>query len=69
MFCISDSYPTSNLDVAPTVASLLQLKMPDAQGRVLLEALSDARERFRVRHKNSDRFDGLPVLFCTDGQA
>jgi hypothetical protein len=45
---IADTYPTSNLDVAPTVASLLQLSMPEAQGRVLLEALSDARERFSV---------------------
>ncbi|WP_256809422.1 DUF4261 domain-containing protein [Bradyrhizobium sp. Bra64] len=25
------------------------------------------RERFRVRYKNSQRFDGLPVLFCDDG--
>ena len=45
---VADVYPTSNLDVAPTVAALLHLELPHAQGRVLLEALSDARERFSV---------------------
>ncbi|AJA61925.1 MULTISPECIES: DUF4261 domain-containing protein [Bradyrhizobium] len=29
----------------------------------------DARERFSVRHKDSDQFGGLPVLFCSDGSA
>jgi len=29
----------------------------------------DARERFSVRHKDSDQFEGLPVLFCSDGSA
>jgi len=28
---------------------------------------ANMRERFRVRYKNSQRFDGLPVLFCDDG--
>ena len=28
-----------------------------------------ARERFTVRHKNSDRFGGLPVFFCSDDLA
>jgi hypothetical protein len=41
-------YPSSNLDIAPTVASLLHLELPRTEGRVLLEALSDARERFNV---------------------
>jgi arylsulfatase A-like enzyme len=45
---VADVYPSSNLDVAPTVASLLHLELPKAEGRVLLEALSDARERFNV---------------------
>jgi arylsulfatase A-like enzyme len=45
---VPDVYPTSNVDVAPTVASILGIEMPQAQGRVLLEALSDARERFNV---------------------
>lgn len=29
----------------------------------------DVHERFTVRHKNSDQFGGLPVLFCSDGSA
>ena len=29
----------------------------------------DERERFSVRHKNSDQFGGLPVFFCSDGSA
>ena len=29
----------------------------------------DSRERFSARYKDSDRFQGLPVLFCTDGSA
>ncbi len=29
----------------------------------------DARERFSARYRDSDRFEGLPVLFCTDGPA
>jgi len=38
----ADDYPSSNLDVAPTVAALLGLKLPDAEGRVLAEALANA---------------------------
>jgi hypothetical protein len=45
---VADVYPSSNLDVAPTVASLLRLDMQQVEGRVLLEALSDARERFSI---------------------
>ena len=45
---VADVYPSSNLDVAPTVASLLHVELAKAEGRVLLEALSDARERFNV---------------------
>jgi hypothetical protein len=29
----------------------------------------DSRERFLARYKDSDRFEGLPVLFCTDGSS
>jgi hypothetical protein len=29
----------------------------------------DENERFAVRYKNSDEFDGLPVFLCTDGLA
>lgn len=34
-----DVLPTGNVDVAPTVANILGLKLPDADGRPLLEAL------------------------------
>jgi hypothetical protein len=34
-----DTLPTANVDVAPTVARILNLSMPDVQGRVLEEAL------------------------------
>jgi hypothetical protein len=34
-----DTLPTANVDIAPTVAHILKLNMPDVQGRVLEEAL------------------------------
>ena len=34
-----DMLPTANVDIAPTVAHILKLSMPDVQGRVLEEAL------------------------------
>ena len=34
-----DTLPTANVDIAPTVARILNLSMPDIQGRVLEEAL------------------------------
>src|SRR5262249_61946040 len=34
-----DTLPTANVDIAPTVGHILKLNMPDAQGRVLEEAL------------------------------
>jgi arylsulfatase A-like enzyme len=34
-----DTLPTANVDIAPTVARILKLSMPDVQGRVLEEAL------------------------------
>jgi arylsulfatase A-like enzyme len=36
---LHDPLPTANVDVAPTVAHILKFSMPDAQGRVLEEAL------------------------------
>ena len=35
----NDTLPTANVDVAPTVARILQFSMPAVQGRVLEEAL------------------------------
>ncbi|WP_346949045.1 alkaline phosphatase family protein [Dyella sp.] len=37
-----DALPSGNVDVAPTIAALLGLKLPQAQGRVLSEALGGA---------------------------
>jgi hypothetical protein len=37
----SDPLPTANVDLAPTVARILGLSMPDVQGRVLEEALKN----------------------------
>jgi len=36
---LNDTLPTSNVDIAPTVARILQFSMPAVQGRVLEEAL------------------------------
>jgi arylsulfatase A-like enzyme len=36
---LKDELPTGNVDVAPTIASILGLKLPRADGRPLLEAL------------------------------
>jgi arylsulfatase A-like enzyme len=36
---LHDPLPTANVDIAPTVARILKFSMPDAQGRVLEEAL------------------------------
>jgi arylsulfatase A-like enzyme len=36
----SDTLPSGNVDVAPTIAKILGLELPQADGRVLLEALN-----------------------------
>jgi len=41
----SDPLPSGNVDVAPTIAALLGLSLPKAQGRVLHEALAGTRMR------------------------
>jgi len=35
-----DTLPSGNVDLAPTIAALMQLKLPTAQGRVLRESLN-----------------------------
>jgi arylsulfatase A-like enzyme len=40
-----DALPTANVDVAPTIAAILGLKLPKADGRVLTEALRNARSQ------------------------
>jgi hypothetical protein len=44
----ADDYPTSNLDVAPTLAALLHVSLPHAEGRVLDEALRGPEASYRV---------------------
>lgn len=44
----ADDYPTSNLDVAPTVAALFGLVLPHAEGRVLREALAHQSATYQV---------------------
>jgi hypothetical protein len=41
-----DTLPTGNVDVAPTVAWILGLSMPRADGRPLLEAMQNGAEAF-----------------------
>ena len=40
-----DELPTANVDVAPTIAAILGLRLPTADGRPLNEALRDARSQ------------------------
>jgi arylsulfatase A-like enzyme len=65
-----DTLPTGNVDVAPTVARLLGLTLPGAEGRVLLEALVEGLplERFVVESylKTSSSAVGLRMLLPTD---
>lgn len=46
-----DPYPSANVDVAPTIAALLGLSMPDAQGRVLDEAFAGTSLRHPTEAK------------------
>jgi hypothetical protein len=66
----SDPLPTSNVDLAPTVARILNLSMPDVQGRVLEEALkggSSVSDYAVVskRHRSSKK-TGLKIKLPTD---
>ena len=65
-----DPLPTANVDVAPTVARILKFSMPDAQGRVLEEALRGGPPitEYAVvnkTHRSSIR-GGLTVKLATD---
>ena len=57
-----DTLPTANVDIAPTVANILKLNMPDVQGRVLEEALQGGPpftdfSVLRARRSSTDRLD------------
>ena len=65
-----DTLPTSNVDIAPTVARILQFSMPDVQGRVLEEALQGGPpvSEYAVLNKThrSSTKTGLTVKLPTD---
>jgi hypothetical protein len=65
-----DALPTSNVDIAPTVARILQFSMPAVQGRVLEETLQGGPPvgEYAVlnkTHRSSTR-TGLTVKLPTD---
>jgi arylsulfatase A-like enzyme len=67
---LHDTLPTSNVDIAPTVAHILQFSMPAVQGRVLDEALQSGPpltdyEVLNKTHRSSTR-TGLTVKLPTD---
>ena len=43
---MKDEIPSGNIDVAPTIAHLLGLPLPDTDGRVLFEAIKHSREHW-----------------------
>jgi arylsulfatase A-like enzyme len=67
---LRDSLPSANVDIAPTVARILGFSMPDAQGRVLEEALEGgpALTEYAVFNKTyqSSRQTGLTMKLPTD---
>ena len=67
---LRDVLPTANVDIAPTIARILMLNMPSAQGRVLDEALKDGPgiAEYMVLSKTyrSSRKTGLRVKLPTD---
>jgi len=65
-----DTLPSANVDIAPTIARILNLNMPDVQGRVLEEALRDGPSvsEYAVlnnTHRSATR-TGLTVKLPTD---
>jgi hypothetical protein len=70
-----DTLPTANVDIAPTVARILDLEMPDVQGRVLDEALRGGPHlsEYALLHKThrSSTKTALPVKLSVaqDGRA
>jgi hypothetical protein len=65
-----DTLPTGNVDVAPTVARILGLSLPRADGRPLLEAMEGGAEAFDYYVGNNtvraDPATGLTVRLPTD---
>jgi arylsulfatase A-like enzyme len=65
-----DPLPTANIDIAPTVARILGLSMPDVQGRALEEALqggpSVANYKVVATTRRSSTKPGLKMKLPTD---
>ena len=66
----SDPLPTANVDLAPTVARILNLSMPDVQGRVLEEALKGGSPvtdyAVLTKTDRSSKKAGLKIKLPTD---
>jgi hypothetical protein len=67
---LHDNLPTANVDLAPTIARILRFDMPEAEGRVLEEALKDgpALTEYAVERKTyrSSAKIGLKTKLPTD---
>jgi hypothetical protein len=67
---LRDPLPSANVDIAPTVARILGFSMPEAQGRVLEEALEGgpALTKYAVSDKTyrSSKQTGLRMRLPTD---
>lgn len=64
-----DPLPSGNVDVAPTVAKIFSLSMPQADGRPLVEALKNANESVSSPSTEcliSDKVTGLQMKLPTD---
>jgi arylsulfatase A-like enzyme len=65
-----DPLPTANVDIAPTIARILALNMPDIQGRVLEEALKNGPRvteyTVTARTHASSKKTGLAMKLPTD---
>src|SRR5438309_2911143 len=65
-----DTLPTGNVDVAPTVARILGLSLPGAEGRSLLEAMQNGVEAFDYHVatdvQRAEPSTGLTVRLPTD---
>jgi hypothetical protein len=67
---LHDTLPTSNVDIAPTIARILTFRMPNVQGRVLEEALKRGPrvKEYAVAGKiyQSSKKAGLKMKLPTD---
>ena len=65
-----DTLPTGNVDIAPTVARILGLSLPRADGRPLLEAMPGGPDAFdyhvTTEVRRADPSSGLTVRLPTD---